>query len=144
MRHKRVTVCNVPYSYEREREKDLYHSFIDEKEREREEDTIRSLGVNNFPNVAFMGSGHFYRDARRGRKQKKKKKKSFPFPLTLIRPRYYQREAIYHRRIDNGRSPKERTPTMGHKRNVRYKRVVPVLNASPSPFPPYSRSIDVS
>lgn len=64
---------------------------------------------------------------------KKRKKKSFPFPLTLIRPRYYQREAIYHRRIDNGRSPKERTPTMGHKRNVRYKRVVPVLNASPPP-----------
>lgn len=143
MRHKRVTVCNVPYSYEREREKDLYHSFVDEKERrERRHDSFAR--GKQFSECSLYGEWSLLSRRTTRTQTKKEKKKSFPFPLTLIRPRYYQREAIYHRRIDNGRSPKERTPTMGHKRNVRYKRVVPVLNASPSPFPPYSRSIDVS
>ena len=73
MRHKRVTVCNVPYSYEREREKDLYHSFVDEKER-------RERRHDSFARGKQFSECSLYGDARRGRKQKKKKKKlSFPF-----------------------------------------------------------------
>lgn len=65
---------------------------------------VRSLGVNNFPNVAFMGVVTFIATTQT---------KKLSFPLTLIRPRYYQREAIYQR-IDNGRSQRTYTHTHTH------------------------------
>lgn len=56
MRHKRVTVCNV-YACTYYRRKEVYGILQTKKKRSEEgmEGTIRSLGVNNFPNVAFMG-----------------------------------------------------------------------------------------
>lgn len=53
MRHKRVTVCNV-YACTYYRRKEVY-GILQTKKKEGVEGTIRSLGVNNFPNVAFMG-----------------------------------------------------------------------------------------
>lgn len=73
---------------------------------------VRSLGVNNFPNVAFMGVVTFIATTQT---------KKLSFPLTLIRPRYYQREAIYQR-IDNGRSQRTYTHTHTHTHSCMHTR----------------------
>lgn len=55
MRHKRVTVCNV-YACTYYRRKEVYGILqTKKKEKRRGGGGHDSLGVNNFPNVAFMG-----------------------------------------------------------------------------------------
>lgn len=90
MRHKRVTVCNV-YACTYYRRKEVYGILQTKKKEKR-----RGGGGHDsfargkqFSECSLYGSGHFYRDTRR-------KQKKLSFPLTLIRPRYYQRKAIYH------------------------------------------------
>lgn len=76
MRHKRVTVCNVPYSYEREREKDLYHSFIDEKERrERRHDSFAR--GKQFSECSLYGEWSLLSRRTTRTQTKKEKKKAF-------------------------------------------------------------------